>query len=353
MRTHLSDLMDAYIRVTDLRTGISHQYRLLERVDIVNRPRRRRDSKLAQTEQLEMWFHGCTLSPEFYGIINHIAELQRLNFDVVRSIRFPLAQAVYLYIPSRAHYHTEEDPVEITLTTLLQQVSFFPVPRQKNRRRQLFTQNAHPIMKQLDGADTLKGTFRVRLVETADGTDWKLQAWEEGNEQKPRRDPCNSKVMSAYLAAGHTQAELDGRMATIQPLAGYEEDLLAAATVEIEKNRRFFELAKALLGATRFISLAAEAKDDALEGRKARKSPAARLIWRIMQALSEKVAATHGAVGLRSGAELRALLGNGPRGSKQSHRGEDNANGAVYSAARGGNSASLRAKTHGCRTLLT
>jgi len=300
----IADLMDAYIRVTDLGSGISHEYRLIERVDIEKRPPRRRDSKLATTNQSELWFNGCTLSPEFYGLLNRIAELQHLNFDVFRSIRSPLAQAVYLYIPSRAHHHAENDPFEITLTKLLEQVSF-PIPAQKNRRHQLFTQNANPIIKQLNGLDTLTGTFRVRLAETADGTDWKLQAWEDKKQIK--RDRRNSKLMNAYLSAGHTQEELDRRLSMIQPLSSYEEDLLNTATVEVEKNTRFFELAKALLGTTRFITLSSEAKGDALEGRKAKKNPTARLIWRIMEAVSEK-SALNGPKNLETGTELRRML---------------------------------------------
>jgi len=304
----VADLMDSYIRITNLATGIAHEYRLIERIDIVTRPIRRRDASLAGSPQTEMWFNGCTLSPEFYGILNHIAELQHLNFDVFRSIRSPLAQSVYLYIPSRAHHHSESDPFEITLTKLLEQVSF-PVPAQKNRRHQLFTQNAKPIIRQLDGVATLTGIFRVRLVETADGSDWKLQAWVERNEQKLKRDPRNSKLMSAFLDAGHTSQELDQRLTSILPLSDYEESLLAAGNVEIEKSRRFFELSKALLGPTRFITLAGESKADALEGRKATKNPTARLIWRLMEAAA-RPANRLGAGELQTGSELRRLLAN-------------------------------------------
>jgi hypothetical protein len=52
-----------------------------------------------------MWFNGCTLSPEFFGLLSSIAELQNLKLNVFTSIRSPLAQAIYLYIPSRAHHH--------------------------------------------------------------------------------------------------------------------------------------------------------------------------------------------------------------------------------------------------------
>ena len=45
------DLMDSYIRVTDVKTGIAHEYRLIERIDIEKRPIRRKDSRLAKSHQ--------------------------------------------------------------------------------------------------------------------------------------------------------------------------------------------------------------------------------------------------------------------------------------------------------------
>jgi hypothetical protein len=89
-------------------------------------------------------------------------------------------------------------------------------------------------------------------------------------------------------------------------LSDYELSLLDIGKIEFDKNRRFFELAKALLPPPRFGGLLAEAKADALEGRKPTKNPTARLIWRIQEAISEPV----GESGLRNGAELRALLSN-------------------------------------------
>jgi hypothetical protein len=146
------------------------------------------------------------------------------------------------------------------------------------------------------------------LAETADGTDWKLQAWVERNEKKLSRDPKNSKLMAAFLESGRTQEELDRRLSSVQPLSDYEMELLKTATVEVEKNRRFFELAKALLGPSRFVTLVAEAKGDALEGRKAIKNPTAKLIWRIMETISQKSKNSPGPTGLNTGSELRQLL---------------------------------------------
>ncbi len=304
----VADLLDAYIRVTDVATGETHEYRLIERIDIEKRPPRRKDAQAANSRQLEIFFHGCTLSPEFYAILHRVTELQHLILDVFTSIRSPLAQAVYLYIPSRAHHHTENDPFEITVTKLLEQVSF-PVPAQKNRRRQLLTQNKKSILEQLDGLETLTGIFRVKLAQTSDGTDWKLQTWVERHAQKLKRDPKNSKLMTAFLESGRSQVELDRRLDNLEPLNDYELDALEKAQINIEKDRRFLELAKALVGPVRFGGIVAECKADALEGRKAIKSPTARLIWRITEAVREKPVAPAGNTILQDGATLRGLFG--------------------------------------------
>ena len=287
----LGDLVDSYIRVTDVQSGKAHTYRLIERVDIEERPIRRRDSRLANDLQSEMWFNGCTLSPEFSGLLNRIAELQHMNLNVFTSIRSPLAQAIYLYIPSRAHHHSEVDPFEISLTKILDQVSF-QIPSQKNRRRQIFTQHedeGRSIMQQLDGLETLTGNFRVRLVETADGKEWKLLAWVEKRERKLKEAKADSKIVAAYLKSGRPRELLDQALSNIEPMTDYELELLTKANVEFGKNRRFFEVAKALLRESKFDGLLAGAKADEVEGRKARKNPTARLIHRIMEAVGAPV----------------------------------------------------------------
>jgi hypothetical protein len=290
----VGDLLDSYIRVTDLKTNIDHEYRLIERIDIEKRPPRRRDSRIATSNQREMWFNGCTLSPEFYGLLNRIAELQHLNLDVFTAIRSPLAQAIYLYIPSRAHHHSETKPFEIAVTKLLEQVSF-PVPRHKSFRQKLLCQHqeeGRSILQQLEGLETLSGHFHVKLAETSDGTDWKLLAWVERNVRKTGAGDVNSKLISGYLNSGRPRELLNQALADVQPLTTYEEDLLRVAQVEVEKSRRFFELAKAILRPTRFVAILAEAKGDALEGRQATKNPTARIIWRIREAISSPVPTT-------------------------------------------------------------
>ena len=285
IRRIFGDLLDTYIRIQDVATSIAHSYRLIERVHIEERPIRRKDDKRADNPQLELWFNAITLSEEFYAVMNRIAELHHLKLDVFTAIRSPLAQAIYLYIPSRAHHHTEKKPFEINITTLLQQVSH-PIPEHKSLRKRLFTQNRHSIMSQLDGTETLSGIFRVNLAETTDGNDWKIQAWVERAEQgKPTRKLPDSKMVQAFLRSGRTREDLERRLSKIAPLTAYDRELLGLGKIQVEGNTRFFELAKALVGATRFEGLLAEAKGYAFEGVKATKSPTARLIFHLMEAV--------------------------------------------------------------------
>ncbi len=311
----LGDLMDTYLRVTELATSVSHDYRLLEHVDIERRPIRRKDDSRAGTAQQELWLNGATLSEAFYALLNRIVELQHLKLDVFTAIRSPLAQAIYLYIPSRAVHHSERQPFEITITTLLQQVSH-PVPNLKWLRKKLFTQNRNSILAQLDRRETLSGAFRVKLAETADGEDCKLQAWVDDKEPTKQPPRLDSKMTRAFLQAGHSSEELHRRLQRNEPLDDYETDLLRRGRVELNGNQRFFEMAKALLGRARLHALLAEAKGDALEGIPPTKTPTARLIFRIMEAI--KGSSPAGGNG----------TGNGSRGfgqlSRQDPKGLDN-----------------------------
>lgn len=281
----VGDLLDAYIRVTDIKTNKTFIYRIIERVEIEDKTIQRKDSSLANSNQSELWFHSCDLSPEFFAILNLIVELQHVKLHVLTAIRSPLAQAIYLYIPSRAHHHTENNPFEITLTNLLQQVAA-EVPVHKSKRKEIFTQNVTSVLKQLDELETLSGIFRVKLAETADGSDWKLLAWVEKPTHAIRPPQKDSKLLKAFLKSGRTRDDWARMLTRIEPLSGYETDLLAAAKVDFEQNQRFLEAARAILGESQFIGLLSEAKGDLLEGRKATKSDAARLVHRIMEAIA-------------------------------------------------------------------
>jgi hypothetical protein len=172
---------------------------------------------------------------------------------------------------------------------VLEQVSF-PVPTFKSQRKQVFTQHKKSVLQQLDGIETLSGRFHVRLAGTSDGTDWKLMAWVDKTVKKSKLPGEGSKLVSAYMKSGRPRELLDQALSNIRPLDDYEKELLETAGVVVGKNRRFFEMAKAILKESRFNGLLGEAKGDELEGRKALKNPTARLIHRIMEAVGSPVA---------------------------------------------------------------
>lgn len=283
----LGEIVDSFIQVTNVNTKIATSYRIIERVEIRAPAIKRRDSRMAKSPQMEFGYNSCTLSPEFCGLLGNIVELRHLKLSVFTQIRSPLAQAIYLYIPSRAAHHSEHDPFEISLTKLFEQVSF-PIPGQKSKRKQVFTkheENGHSILQQLDNKETLTGRFRVRLDETSNCADWKLQSWVEKTASK--RVLGSTKLEADYLQSGRTPDQLRQVLANIQPLTDHELELLTLAKIEVAPNLRFFEKAKAMLRPSKFHSLLHEAKGDEQEGRRATKNQTARLIHRIREAIPE------------------------------------------------------------------
>src|SRR5581483_3081175 len=107
----------------------------------------------------------------------------------------------------------------------------------------------------LDGLPTLSGVFRVRLTETTDGLDWKLQSWEERAIKKPGSGWTKTKLYAAYLRSGRPPTYFHQAVSCIPSLDDYEIELLNLAGVPVEKNRRFFEAAKALLKTPLFRGL--------------------------------------------------------------------------------------------------
>ncbi len=281
----LADLIDSFFQVKDLPTGRFHVYRILEHIDIEGRPIRRRDAIMAKSGQMEMWFNGVTLSEEFFGILRNVAELQHLKLDALTAMRSNLAQAIYLYIPSRAHHHRRQSPFEITLTTLLGQVGT-SVPQAKWERRRLLTQNKHSVLSQLDGKETLTGTFHVDLKETADKKDHKFLAWIAPNEAQEVAGDADSKLIQALKENGQgwTASEIRSRLKSRKRLGRHQIEIVERSGADYESNERFLDLALKLLGESRFNSAIAEAKSDELEGRRATKHPTARLIYRLMEA---------------------------------------------------------------------
>jgi len=105
----------------------------------------------------------------------------------------------------------------------------------------------------------------------------------------PPRVGAQGKLTKAFLSAGWTQTQLEERLARRIALDAYELELLSLGQIEVEKNMGFLIQARSLLGSSKFHQLLAEAKGDALERRPATKSPTARLIYRIMEAIARPI----------------------------------------------------------------
>ena len=208
-----------------------------------------------------------------------------MELGTLESLSSRWAQAIYLFLPSRAYHHNVAEPFEITLTRLLDQIGA-PIPATRKLRKKLFTQHERSILKQLDGVATLTGRLRVEIRTIADRSDYKLCAWvEPGAVGSPKPPKPRGKLIAAFLAKGRTEKELSKKLENRRDLDDYEQELLKRGSIVVAGNERFFTLAKALLGTDRFRGLLAEAKGDHIEGRPATKSPTARLIHRIKESI--------------------------------------------------------------------
>jgi hypothetical protein len=105
-------------------------------------------------------------------------QIMHLNLGTLKALTSDIAQAIYLYLPSRAFHHTEKRPFEIRLALLLEQLGL-PVPSSRSKRKEVLTQHKRSVLSQLDGAEILSGKLRVALAPSDDGTDYKLLAWVE------------------------------------------------------------------------------------------------------------------------------------------------------------------------------
>ena len=193
----LSDLLNCWFRVTHP-NGEKICYRILTRVVIRSKSRSRE----------ELWLDEVELDPEFYKLLTDYTELSGIDLKVLASISSALAQAIYVYIPSRIVYRTEENRFEIGLINLLREVGH-TVPSHKSLRKQLFTQNKKCVIDQLDGLPFMRGILRVNLAETKDCDDYKLLFW-NGNvkasiSKQKKLDTFAPKLKNCWLKSRNKQ----------------------------------------------------------------------------------------------------------------------------------------------------
>ena len=281
----LFDLFDTWIRI-DHADGTEEEFRVVENVRVFKKPVRRKDALAALKGQREFWLDNVSLNENFFRLLDRYAGIR---LDVLTGMRSTTAQAIYTYIPSRAIHHDAASPFEITLTNLMTQIDL-KVPSAKSKRREVFTRRQPSILDQLDGAELIVGKLRVSIAETADGNDYKLQAWLERPRAKviPIDATNGSAVLALWREHGGTKRTFDERLKHRPPLALHHADLIERAGASVQGNEAFYTMAAALIGQGPFERILHEAKSDHLEGDRAW-NPGGRLAYRLKEAI--KIAA--------------------------------------------------------------
>jgi len=272
-----------------LPNGDLHEFTILGRVDVYRKIPRKKNTKLANPNQRELWLDCVTLHPYFFTIL---VDTARIRLDVLNSITSRLAQSIYSYIPSRAVHHTKTDPFEITATKLLEQLAE-NVPPHKSRRLEKFKgakKDRKSVIEQLDGLELINGRLRVDIAQTADKSDWKLLFWAEDVKQietlpKVAVKGSQSKLLNFYINHRGTKQQFNQLMKKCTPLDYYQTDMLKMAGIDYKGSESFFEMVKAIIGEGHFNMILAEFKNDVNEGRSGIKEPAKVLNLRLMYAI--------------------------------------------------------------------
>jgi hypothetical protein len=282
LRRKMDDLRNYWISIVD-KNGGKRSFPLLKSVHVVTKPPRHHPED--DQGKVEIWLDKVELAEPFAELLRDWTQIMHLNLNTLKELTSEIAQAIYLYLPSRAFHHTEASPFEIRLALLLEQLGM-PVPSAPSKRKELFTQHKRSVLTQLDGAEILTGKLRVALTPTGDNADYKLLAWVEKGCSLAETEPSEGPLFQAWISSGRSGTDYEKRKNNRQPLTNYEEELLGKAGIELESTRSFFSIARSLLGEPRFHSLISEVKAEALEGR-APNNPTGALICRMIRSIEE------------------------------------------------------------------
>jgi len=306
LRQKLGDLRDYWIGV-ELESGEKRMFPALSRIEITARNVRSKKPEKQQTLALDDWavvkreqgkdtsgthvqLDNVALAPEFVELLMDWTQLMHVRLDVMRSLTSDLAQAIYLYIPSRAVHHTKEDPWKITLSALFEQLDM-PVPPSKSVRKKILTQHKKSVLRQLNDVPVLKGFLKVGLRLNKDKTDWLFLAWVETSDKLPDFRSSDSALVDAWRKSGRPETELAKVLRTVLPdLPDDTRHLAEIARVDLEKIERFLRICILLLGKNKLLRMLAELKVEVIEGRGPH-NPTGTLIWRLLNEIEQPVRA--------------------------------------------------------------
>ena len=204
--------------------------------------------------QKELHLEYAELHEDFIPIL-----MEAVHFDLETFKKFtsPIAQAIYIFIPSRSPQRKQENPFSIDLKTLLREIGA-AVPAAKWERKKLFTQNKNSILSQLNGAPTRTGILKARIEETATKEDYQILFWEDTVPTKPSPPSLKSQKTGVFgeiwLRGGGSKEEFRHKISSQTTLTKHELGLIAQSRIRLDGNKKAFILAKSLIGRNSFLS---------------------------------------------------------------------------------------------------
>jgi hypothetical protein len=306
LRQKLGDLRDYWIAV-DLQNGNKRMFPAISRIEITTRSLRgRKESnnnqqrlaldewaivhKQPSTERVQaVQLDNVALAPEFAEFLCDWTNIMHVRLDVLRTLASDLAQAIYLFIPSRAVHHSKDDPWKINLANLFDQLGINVPPSKSLRKKALVQHGERSVLKQLNNVPILHGYLRVSLRLNKDKSDWLFLAWSEGRGDLPDLYSSESALVDAWRKSGRDEAELAKLLRNPLPeLTDEELYLCEAAKIELLNVQRFIQLCKVVIGKNRLHRVLAGIKVDVVEGRGIH-NPTGTLVWRLLTLISEPV----------------------------------------------------------------
>ena len=280
----LNDLRDYWVSVT-YENGDTKIFTLLKSIAVLSKAPKKKPIGQDTHSEPQLWLDSVELHEEFTDLMSDFAKTMHLRFDTMKKLTSDIAQSIYLFLPSRAFYHSKEYPFEITLSLLFEQLGLERQP--KSVRHKFLTQHKNSVINQLDNAEILTGYLRVKLKETSDRSDWKLLAWVEEKSKSLNLENSESAIVDAWLKSGRSEVDLTKKLFKLPKLDDYELELLEKAEIQYNSCKRFLQQSKALLGENKFHLLLSEIKAENIEGRQA-KNPTGAFIWRLLNQIEEQ-----------------------------------------------------------------
>jgi len=193
---------------------------------------------------------GVSFSPSFF---QYFLNVQRLNIrlDVLLSLKHTISVALYMYIPSRAVYHTHDNPFKISFEKLIEDVIKGKNFKTKSERKRVFINPRGNLnaFYELNGKQINTGILRATFEETEN--DHNAVFWCEKEEEQQNK---NAGFIQKIFTENKNKQKtiLDLMKKGNKQINEYAEEKLNYLGIDINKNKDFYLLAQNILGETMF-----------------------------------------------------------------------------------------------------